>query len=198
MKRFLSIAVLTVALAACIDTTGISPEAETHVHPLTNPNAAVILSEFADLQCPSCKAAHESLLPVILQKYGTQIRYEFHHFPILSLHHFAMDAAEGAECAADQGKFWEFVDMDFTNQADMSRANIQKWGESLVADTDLYNRCRTSHIKRKAIMAQYDAGKAAGVTGTPTFFVNGQRVPSTVEALSAAIDEALGTAGARL
>lgn len=198
MKRFLSIGILTLALAACTDTTGLSPETSRTAHPQTSASAAVVLAEYADLQCPACRAAHETVVPPLLAKYGTQISYEFHHFPLSSIHRYALEAAEAAECAADQGKFWEFADLVFKNQQELSPESLDKWGAELKLDMDLFNRCRDSRIKREMIQSEYDQGRNLGVRGTPTFFVNGEQVEATVDGLSAAIDAALGSAASRL
>lgn len=198
MKRFITLSVLTLALAACTDTTGLTPESTRSVHPQTSANAAVVVAEYADLQCPACRAANETVVPPLLAKYGMQIAYEFHHFPLSSIHRYAFEAAEAAECAADQGKFWEFVDLDYKNQQELSSEMLDQWGEDLKLDTALFNRCRDSHIKRDMIQEEYDQGRNLGVRGTPTFFVNGEQVEATVDGLSAAIDAALGSAGSRL
>lgn len=182
---------LTLALVACVDTTGLTGDIHKEPHPKSNANGAVIVVEFADLQCPACRAAHELIVKPLLEKKGSVIRYEFHHFPLRSIHRFALDAAEAAECAGDQKKFWEYVDLVYTEQDALGKNALIDWSQKLKLDEDLFYRCTRSHIKRDAILAEYETGQKAGVTGTPTFFVNGQRVESTVEAITAAIDASL-------
>jgi protein-disulfide isomerase len=109
-----------------------------------------------------------------------------------------MAAAEASECAADQGKFWEFLDYDYTHQDELSTSALEDWGKQLGLDTALYDRCRASHIKKKMIMAQESEGEGLGVQGTPTFFVNGKQVESTVDALGKAITDAQANAGKNL
>lgn len=186
MKRFLAISSLVV-LAACVDTTGIVSQSTKP--PAGNPQAAVVVTEYADLECPACKAAHTSLTKPMIEKYGNQIRYEYKHFPLRSIHRYTMDLAEAAECAADQGKFWEYLDVAFEKQGELANGKAKEWGEALVEDDELFGRCVDSHIKKDAIMAEYDSGIAAGVQGTPTFFVNGKQTPATTDDLSTAIDE---------
>lgn len=193
MKRFITLSILTLALAACVDQTGLSSELSTPVHPLSSENAIVTVSEYADLQCPACRSAHSTLLIPLTQKYGTQIRYEFHHFPLSSLHRYAMDAAEAAECASDKGKFWPLVDKIYELQDQLTPEKLDEWGAELGVDEDYYSRCRASHVKRAAILQSYDTGKDLGVQGTPTFFVNGEQVEATIEKLSEAIDRGLNT-----
>lgn len=200
MKRLLPLVAVSslFLLSACVDTTGISADSSRVSHPSTNPSAAVRVAEFADLQCPACKAAHTNVVQPILEKYGMRIRYDFVHFPLRTIHPNALTAAEASECAADQGKFWEFVDLNFANQNTLSADSVKQWAQQLGLDMDLFNRCLDSGIKRDGILAEYDQGKTAGVTGTPSFFVNGVRVESSVSALSEAIDAALAQPGQRL
>lgn len=185
-------------LAACVDTTGISAALNRPAHPLSAPGAAVIVREYADLQCPACKAAHTQLTPALLERYGKSIRFEYMHFPLRAIHPWALPAAEAAECAADQGKFWEFVDTVYTEQDKLSAAQLPVWADALGLDRDLFDRCTASHIKRAAILAEYDQGAAQGVRGTPTYMVNGAVVESTGDALSKAIEAALQTAAVKL
>lgn len=190
--------ILTLTLAACVDTTGLTGTLTRVPHPKSNPNGAVIVVEFADLQCPACRSAHEAIVQPLLEEKGSQIRYEFHHFPLRSLHRFALDAAEAAECAGDQGKFWEFVDMDYTHQDKLNKSTLTKWAEELKLDRELFGRCTASHIKRDAIMEEYAAGQEAGVRGTPTFFVGGERSESDLQVIRAAIEQKIKSTEERL
>ena len=196
MKRLLSLVVLTLTLAACVDTTGIS--ADSSKQPKGNPLSVISVIEYGDLQCPACRTAHTTITQPLLEKYGTQIRFEFLHFPLRSLHRYAMDLAEASECVADQGKFWEYLDVAYEKQDDLKSGSAALWGETLVGDADLFSRCVRSHIKKDAIMADYDSGVAMDVRGTPTYFVNGRQTPATVDDLSAAIEVELKGAMQRL
>ena len=201
MNYFASLIVIfTIFLTACTSTTGISGESLKGPHPDTNPAAAVIVHEFADLQCPACRAAHSQIMQPLLEKYGLRIRYEFKHFPLRSIHRYALIAAEGSECAADQNqqKFWEFVDIAYLNQPEMNREEISAWAKELGLDMDHFERCMKSHIKKDVILEDYAEGQDAGVKGTPTFFVNGQQVESTLEAITAAIDKGLSNVQQKL
>lgn len=198
MKKIFPAIAFSLLLAACVDTTGISADSSKAPHPSTDANAAVTVTEFGDLQCPSCKAAQDLVVKPLIAKYGKQIRFQFSQFPLTGLHPYAMMAAEASECAADQGKFWEFVDLDFTNQTSLSRASIDTWATQLKLDMDVFGRCLDSHIKRPTIQAEYRQGQQLGVNGTPTFFVNGKKVESTIAAISAAVDEAKKGVGSKL
>lgn len=185
MKTLLPILSLTVFLTAC-GTAEVSSR-----QPKGNPNASVLVEEFADLQCPACGAAHSRIVEPLLDKYGSDIRFEHKHFPLRSIHRFALDASEMSECAADQGKFWEYVEIAFTNQKDLSLDSIVEWAEALGLDVDKAERCWKTHSKRDIVLADYKEGRDREVSGTPSFFVNGERVETGFDTLSEAIDKAL-------
>src|SRR5882724_3016740 len=106
--RPIALASLVLLLGACTTARGPRVLSTRTPHPASNPNASVLVVEYTDLQCPSCRRAHETIVKPILARHGTRIRYELRHFPLRSLHPLALDAAMAAECAADQGKFWEY------------------------------------------------------------------------------------------
>lgn len=189
MKKLLPLLSLSLLLAACGGTTETSSRT-----PKGNPTATVLVEEFADLQCPACGAAYSRIAEPIIEKYGDDIRFEFNHFPLRSIHRFALDAAEMSECAADQGKFWEYVTIAFTNQSDLSMDSILEWAEAIGLDADKAERCWKSHSKRDVVLADYKEGRDRGVSGTPTFFVNGEKVTNGFDTLSEAIEQALNGA----
>ncbi|HLD71413.1 MAG TPA: thioredoxin domain-containing protein [Candidatus Peribacteraceae bacterium] len=193
--RFLPL-MFVLLLAACVDTTGLSKE--TSRTPKGNPNAAVVVTEFADLQCPSCKAASTAIVAPLLQQFGSTIRFEYMHFPLRTLHPHALNSALGAECAADQGKFWEFTDKAYIEQDKMSKDRIKAWANELGLDMDLFNRCVASKIKQDTILADYEKGRELGVNGTPTFFINGKRVKTDLQKMIDAINAAQQGAMQRL
>jgi len=179
-------------LVSCVSKEGLS--AESSKPPAGNPQSSLLVEEFADLQCPSCKGAHTTLFKPLIEKYGSAIRYEFRHLPLRQIHAYAQEAAEAAECAADQGKFWEFVDDTYENQSRLGRKDLLARAEKVgVADGKLFERCVKSRIKRDAVQREYQEGVKRGVSGTPTFFIAGEKVGSnTLEALSAMIEEQTG------
>jgi protein-disulfide isomerase len=187
MKKLLTLSILSTSfLVACGGDSDVSVRP-----PKGNANAVVVVEEFADLQCPACSAAHAKVTAPLLAKYRNDIRFEFKHFPLRSIHRFALDAAEMSECAADQGKFWEFVDIAFEKQKDLDLEAIMDWAEVIGLDTDQAERCWKSHSKRDIVLNDYKAGRDLDVAGTPTFFVNGQRVQTGVDTLGEAIEAAL-------
>lgn len=167
-------------------------------HPQSNVNATVVLWEFADLQCPACRVAHEKIVKPFLTAHGADVRYEFRHFPLRSIHRYALDAAEAAECAADQGKFWEFVDLAYARQDDLDYDALLSWAKDLQLDVDTFETCWKSRSKKSLVLAEYDEGRKIGVGGTPTFFVNGEKVESGFDTLSDAVEKQLGAMKQRL
>ena len=178
-------------LAACgVDTTGLTAASS---RPMKGPaSAGVTVTEFGDFQCPACGSAYTIINKPLEAKYAGKIRFEFKHFPLRNIHENAYEAAQAAECAADQGKFWEFVDMDYTHQKDLSSDTLRTWGTALGLNADLYDRCIRSEIKGDTVMADEAEGEKLGVQGTPAYFVNGVRVENNaLDPISAAIDAAL-------
>lgn len=192
-----TLAVLTIGflLASCkpVDTTGVNPQ--TTKVPEGNPNAAVVVQEYSDLECPACGAAYTLTVKPFLAKYKDKVRFEFVQFP-LSIHEYAFEAAVASECAADQGKFWAFVDKDYINQKDLSSSQLRTWAGDLILNMDLFERCMNSGLKDKIVQNEYNGGIQKGVQGTPTFFVNGKVLESnTLDALTKAVDDALKGSG---
>ena len=204
MHKHIVLTSLTLLLAACVNTTGIDPASSKP--PRGNPNAAVTIMEYSDFECPACRQAHVIITQPLLEKYGARVRFEHRQFPLPS-HAFALPLAEVSECAADQGKFWEFADMAYEKQLAMddeepprkvSRADMDAWVRELaLADRDLFDRCFNSHIKRKAVMAEFEEARAKGAPGTPTYFVNGEKMDTDLASLEQAIDTALADGAGR-
>lgn len=185
-------------LAACgVDTTGLSAVSTKKA---SGPDTALVtVTEYGDLQCNACKGAHTLITKPLLAAYDGRIRFEFKHFPIQSIHPYALQAAQASECAADQGKFWEFLNLNYEKQEDLSASALRDWAGQLQLDVPLFDRCVKSGIKKKTILSEAAEGEALGVNSTPTYFVNRTKIPSnanTIEAISAAIDTALNDASA--
>ena len=186
--------ITAIALSACgVDTTGLS--AESSRYPMGMPSSAVIVMEYADLQCPACKATSEQIVKPLMEQYGSRIRLDFKHFPLQGLHAFALEAAMASECAADQGKFWEFIDLSYANQQKLSSTALREWATTLQLDGPLFERCVSSGIKKKTVLADYAEGDTLGVNSTPTFFVNGKKVViQQTDDLKTAVEAALAQA----
>lgn len=175
-------------LTACVDKTGLSAESHKGPHPKSNMTSPIVVHEFGDLQCPACRAAQSKIVQPLLKEYGARIRFEFKHFPIVSLHRHAMVAAQASECAADQGKFWDFIDLVYVKQSDLRSDVFPVWARDIKLDVPLFERCLASRVKKDAVLEDYEEGKTVGVKGTPMFFVNGEPVQSELKVITGAVD----------
>lgn len=137
--------------------------------------APVVIVEFGDFQCPYCKQAVPELKKVLL-KYPEAVRLIYRDFPLSEIHSEAIPAAEAASCAAAQGKFWSYHDALFENQDVLTATIYDSIAQSLSLDLEKFKRCQEGHLTLSKIQEDFAAGVAAGVEGTPTFFVNGHAV----------------------
>jgi len=147
-----------------------------------DPNAKVIVIEFSDFQCPFCAKAVQTVKD-LKEFYGDQILFVYRDFPIYSIHPLAGKAAEAAECADEQGKFWEYHDTLFEKQQDWITGGAGKFKDYAVElglDTTSFGECLDSGKYTAEVEADLQAGIAAGVTGTPAFIINGQTVSGAV------------------
>lgn len=195
---FVASVVALTLLTGCTDTTGLSAKSSKGPHPDSTTNSPVVITEFADFQCPACRAAHSRIVQPLIDQLGDKIHYEFKHFPLRAIHPYALTAAQAAECAADQGKFWEYVDHNFANQQQLNNTVHEKWAKEIGLDVNLFKRCLKSGIKKDAVLADFKEGEVLGVAGTPTFFVNGKKADSDIRALHADIQKALSGSLMRL
>lgn len=164
-----------------------------------DPDAPVEVIEYADFQCPSCGAFFQSLRPPThpINQYveNGQIQFIYHEFP-LQQHQNAIPAASAARCAADQGpeNFWKMHDLLFARQGEWPNdrnvaVRFSGYARELGIDQAAFDQCMQSGQHTEDLQAAAQAAAAAGVSGTPTFSVNGELVRSTE--LQAAIDAAL-------
>lgn len=140
-----------------------------------NPQASVKIVEFGDLQCPACRAAHFETQR-IKDEFKGNISYQFFHFPLRSIHPFAQKAAEAAECANDQGKFFEFVHIVYQNQESIREKDLKSYASTLGLNTESFSACLDSGAKRGIVEADLREGASKNIQGTPTFFINGKRL----------------------
>jgi protein-disulfide isomerase len=161
-----------------------------------NPDARVTVVEFTDYQCPSCAAAHPSLERLITE-YGDRVRFVVRDFP-LQMHPEARKAAEAAEAAREQGKYWDFTAILFRNQSALKPEQLKQYAQVLGLDRAKFDAALDDGRFAEKVERDMLDGRKFGVSGTPTFFVNGRRARDiTYEVLKAAIDEALKSAPAR-
>ena len=150
------------------------------------------LVEYGDYQCPYCGAAY----PVVkrLQKtLGKKLRFVFRNFPLTQAHPYALIAAETAEAAALQGKFWEMHDLLFEQQALLEPDIIPTWAGRLGLDLERLGNDISQGVVEKRIQEDRQSGIRSGVNGTPTFFINGTRHdgPPDYDSLLAALESKL-------
>lgn len=165
-------------------------------HSRGDKNAKVVLLEWSDFQCPFC-SRYEETNKRLRAEYGDKIRFVYRHFPLDSIHPQARIAAEASECAAEQGKFWEYHDQLFPNQASLAAGAtyLKQLAGQLKLDQKKFDSCLDGGKYRAKVDAQYQAGIAAGVQGTPGSFLNGQALGGAVpyESLKPQIDALLNS-----
>jgi protein-disulfide isomerase len=176
-----------------------------------NPDAKVTVTVYEDFQCPSCKEFTNSVEKQLLQSTyisDGQVRYLFMQYPFIDSNSITKEshqAANASMCALEQDRFWDYHDILFTNQGAVENGGsfndkrLQAFAESLGLDMTAFNKCFSENTYSTDIETDFQDGQAAGVTGTPTIFVNGTLVtPGLVpsyEELTAAIDAALAGGG---
>ena len=154
-------------------------------------SAPVTLLEYGDYQCSYCGEAYP-ILKEVQAKMGKNLRFVFRNFPITSIHPQAFIAAEAAEAAAGQGKFWQMHDKLYENQFDLSAESIVIYAEQVGLDMDRFIKEVNDQTYAKRIKADFQSGVMSGVNGTPSLFINGERYDGDRDAAS--IVRALKTA----
>ena len=155
-------------------------------------DAPLTLVEYGDYQCPYCGAAY----PVVkrLQKtLGKKLRFVFRNFPLTQAHPYALIAAEAAEAAALQGKFWEMHDLLFEQQTFLKPDIIPSWAKRIGLDLEKFGNDIKQGVIENRIKEDRQSGIRSGVNGTPTFFVNGTRYDGSpdYDSLLAALESEL-------
>jgi len=132
-------------------------------------DAPLQLVVFADYECPYCQKVNPSLHK-LREQYGDRLTIIYKEFP-LPMHHHAQKAAEAALCAGDQGKYLEFHDMLY-NTRQLEVSDLKKYAQTLKLDSDKFNTCLDSGKQAELVKKELEEGKALGLTGTPSFFLN--------------------------
>jgi protein-disulfide isomerase len=136
--------------------------------------APVTLIEYGDYQCPYCGIAYP-IVKQVQRRIGESICFVFRNFPLTEVHPFAEGAAEAAEAAGEQGKFWEMHDTLYENQSALRPEELVGYAKHLQLDVPHFTSELTAHAHAKRIREDFLSGVRSGVNGTPTFFINGVR-----------------------
>jgi protein-disulfide isomerase len=161
-----------------------------------NENAPVKLVEYSDFQCPAC-GQFWPIVEEVLAEYGDQISFEYKHFPLIQIHPMAQPAAYAAEAAGQQGKFYEYAHLLFTNQATWSKATTPatffvQYAEELGLDMDQFTRHQRAPLIKDHVRSQFNEARELGLLGTPTFYLNGEKMNlSTIDDFKAQIAAAI-------
>lgn len=163
--------------------------------------AKVILIEYSDFQCPAC-AAYFPMVKQLGEDFETDLQIVYRHFPLRQIHDKAELAALSSEAAGKQGKFWEMHDLIFKNQIAWSKQRKGKakeifisYAERLELDVEQFQNDLDSKELREEVDNDYKSGLRAKVNGTPTFFLNGEKLqnPRSYENFRAIIEQAIGS-----
>ena len=157
-----------------------------------NPTALVKIVEFSDFQCPACKSVAPALKQ-LASEYQDRVRFVYNHYP-LPQHQNARMAAEAAEAAGAQGKFWEMGELLFANQDNLSEQKIKELAASIEGlKKDQFNQELDAHKYNDQVVRDMELGKKIGVNSTPSIYINGVKYEETfaMDSLRAAVDKAL-------
>jgi NhaA family Na+:H+ antiporter len=156
-------------------------------------DAPVTLVEYGDYECPHCR----QVVPIISElreRFGDRLRYVFRHFPLPTVHPHAQLAAEAAEAAGSQGKFWEMHDLLFEHQGALDRENLLRYAADLDLDVEQFESELVEHVHADRVREDFLTGVRSGANGTPAFYLNGVRYdgPWDLDSLIAQIEKPLG------
>jgi protein-disulfide isomerase len=152
-----------------------------------NLQAKITLVEYGDYQCPHCGHAHP-LLKRLLKEMGPDIRFVFRNFPLQEIHPAAYMAALAAEAAAKQQRFWPMHDLIFENQKHLNGHSFVDFAEKLQLNMQQFAQDWKSDDIQAKVEADFESGIRSGVNGTPTFFVNGEKLLSYDESYESLVE----------
>jgi protein-disulfide isomerase len=141
-------------------------------HILGLASATVTVIEYGDFECPYCRAAYPAV-KILLTHFKNSVCLAFRHFPVVEIHPHAERAAESAETAGGQGKFWPMHDRLFENQQHLGDEYLRQYARQAQLDLRRYDQDMGSHMYLQFVHEQMNSGRERGARGTPTFFVNG-------------------------
>lgn len=142
-------------------------------HTIGPEHAPVTVVEYGDFECPNCKQAAPAV-KLLLQRHAGRVRLVFRHFPLEEVHPHALLAAETAESAGAQGRFWQMHDLLFENQRHLKRQQLHAYAEQVQLDMPRYTAEMDDEIWLQRIREHQKNGHDSGVRSTPAFFINGR------------------------
>jgi protein-disulfide isomerase len=137
-------------------------------------DAPIALVEYGDYQCPDTKAAHP-IVKLLQQHFGEGLCFAYRHFPLFEIHPLAMGAAEAAEAAEAQRRFWQMHDLLFQNSPDLEMLDLAAMAGSIELNLDRFGIDLATHHFLPRVRHDSESGHRSGVRGTPAFFINGLR-----------------------
>ena len=161
-------------------------------HQIGKASAPVILVEYGDYQCSHCGLAYP-LIKKLMREFSSELLFVFRNFPLQQSHPAAMIAAQAAEAAALQGKFWEMHDLIYEHQDELDQDNLIYFAETLDLNVQKFNNDLNNQSVLSKIDNDFESGVRSGVNGTPTFFINENRLDSydeSYESLAEAVRNA--------
>ncbi|MGZ5062440.1 MAG: DsbA family protein [Usitatibacter sp.] len=159
-------------MAAGVHPFELTPPVSSTDHVLGPAHAAVTIVEFGDFECPNCRQA-APVVKLLLKEFGDRLRFGFRHFPLEGVHPHALGAAQAAECAAAQGKFWPMHDLLFEHQHALKLPQLHGYAELLELDMARFTAEMNDTVYLQRVREHQETGHASGVRATPTFFMNG-------------------------
>jgi protein-disulfide isomerase len=159
-------------LAPCIRMNELSPPVSELDHHRGSLDAPVVLVEFGDYECPHCAAVH----PVIQQlqaEAGAELCFVYRHFPLVEIHRLAQTAAEAAEAAGGQGRFWDLHDKLYENSPALDLPQLIQYAREIGLEVNRFRDEVRTHVYLPRVQIGIESGLETGVHGTPTFFING-------------------------
>jgi protein-disulfide isomerase len=167
------------------------PVSEDRDHIQGSADARVTLVEYGDYECPYCGEAYP-IVKDIQERMGERLRFVFRNFPISTSHPHAEQAAEAAEAAGAQGRYWEMHDHLYENQRHLGDDDLRSYADALELELELFDKELSEHVHADRVYEDFMSGVRSGVNGTPTFFINGLRHDDSYgpEALLPALERA--------
>ena len=162
-------------------------------HMLGMAHAPVTVVEYGDFECPNCKQATPAV-KLLLKRFADPVRLVYRHFPLEEVHPHALLAAQAAEAAGGQGKFWPMHDLLFDNQHHLKQRQLRNYAEKLELDMERYDSDMKDELYLQRVREHIEGGNRSGVRATPTFYINGriQDVSFGLDSLVNAVEAALG------